>query len=198
MVQIGKIEKDHLNILYAGRLIAFKNLPALIDAFVLTEKKGWPKKLILDIAGEGPIRPALAAKIDAGGLADRVRLLPKLSHAETLAKIAASDALAMVSLTEVNSNAVIEALALSRPVILSKASEEYHIGSKHRLIHYADPLDIDDIAEKIEAALKDGLAGSPAERIGAGGTRDDVVSWGDKEVVDRHLKMFEALLKTDR
>jgi len=194
-VPARKAEKDHLNILYAGRLVAFKNLFALIDAFILTEKKDWSKKLFLDMVGEGPAQPAIAAKIEKSGLTERIRLLPKLSHVDTLAKIAASDAIAMVSLTEVNSNVVIEALALGRPVILSKESEEYHIGNKDRLIYYADPLDIADIAEKMETALRDGLTGSLLERIGTEGMKENDVSWGDDEVVDKHLKAFKSLLK---
>lgn len=186
-------EKDYLNILYAGRLVAFKNLPSLIKAFAVAEKYFRPKWLVLEIIGEGPEKKNLINYIKESGLSDRVKILPKLERWELLNKILDSDVMAMVSLTEVNSNFIIESLTLKKPVVLSKESEERHIGNTNSLIYYADPLSAEDIAAQIKAAIEDVVAAriKPSDRPAP--TDEKKIAWGIKEVVVKHLEVFNKL-----
>lgn len=72
----------------------------------------------LCIAGEGPERNALRAQIDRLGLADRVRLLGNIPHAELARYLAAADAMALASEREGLANAWLESLASGTPIVI--------------------------------------------------------------------------------
>lgn len=57
-------------ILWIGRMVGWKRVDRLIDAFAMLCEKPCNARLVL--AGDGPERAALQARVDAAGLADRV------------------------------------------------------------------------------------------------------------------------------
>jgi glycosyltransferase involved in cell wall biosynthesis len=73
------------------------------------------------IAGEGPDRAALIAQARRLGVADRVRLLGSVPHAELPALIAAADVMALASSSEGLANAWVEALACGTPIVIPAA-----------------------------------------------------------------------------
>ncbi|WEJ99760.1 MAG: glycosyltransferase [Candidatus Sphingomonas phytovorans] len=75
----------------------------------------------LFVAGEGPERGALHAKIDALGLGDRVKLLGAIPHADLPALLAAADVMALASVSEGLANAWVEALACGTPIVITTA-----------------------------------------------------------------------------
>lgn len=172
-------EKDFINIIFAGRVIAARNLKRLISAFKEAKKKKRLKDVILEIIGDGPERDNLPVVND-------VKFYPKIDHDELIRKISESDIVALVSLTEINSNLVSETLELGKLVILTKESEFYYMGNKNPLIYYIDPLNIDDIAAKIENALDDILKGKITKNKGK--TGDEALNLN--EVVSKHLEIF--------
>jgi glycosyltransferase involved in cell wall biosynthesis len=98
-----------------GALIPRKGHEVVIDAVAAI-----PGATLL-IAGEGPDRPALEAQIAAGGLADRIRLLGSVPHAELPALLAAADVMALASASEGLANAWVEALACGTPIVITAA-----------------------------------------------------------------------------
>jgi glycosyltransferase involved in cell wall biosynthesis len=101
--------------------------PLVVSTGALIERKG--HDIVIDaiaalpnvhllIAGEGAYRGALEAKIAALGLADRVRLLGAVPHAEMAALLAAADVMALASENEGLANAWVEALACGVPVVI--------------------------------------------------------------------------------
>ncbi|ATE66434.1 glycosyltransferase [Rhizorhabdus dicambivorans] len=96
-----------------GNLIPIKGQALLIEAMAAL-----PGVTLL-IAGRGPEREALAARIVALGLGDRVRLLGALPHDQLPALLAAADVMALPSEREGLANAWVEALACGTPIVIS-------------------------------------------------------------------------------
>jgi glycosyltransferase involved in cell wall biosynthesis len=98
-----------------GALIPRKGHDIAIDAVAAL-----PGVALL-IAGEGPERTALQAKIMTLGLSDRVRLLGSIPHADLPALLAAADVMALASSSEGLANAWVEALACGTPIVITSA-----------------------------------------------------------------------------
>ena len=104
--------------------------PAVLSLGALIPRKG--HGIVLDavaalpgvtllIAGDGPERAALAAQATGLGIADRVRLLGSLPHAELPRLLAAADVMALASASEGLANAWVEALACGTPIVVPDA-----------------------------------------------------------------------------
>ncbi len=102
-------------VLSVGALIARKGHDIVIDA--VTRLPG----VSLFIAGEGPDRAALEAQAQTAGVADRVRLLGSVPHAELPTLFAAADVMALASASEGLANAWVEALASGTPIVITAA-----------------------------------------------------------------------------
>ncbi len=184
-----KQTKDCANILFAGRLTAFKNILGLIKAFASLKDK-WPKEVILEIIGQGPQQKELENYVKERKLNNKVKILSKLNHHDLVKKIQQSDIMANVSLTEVNAHFVSEALTLDKPIILTKKSESYYLGDDNDLIYYVDPLDSENIARNIKLAL-DRLFNN--YRYPSKEQKEKIV-WDSQRVAKIHLELFNELL----
>lgn len=102
-----------------GRLDPQKNYPLLIDAVAMTAPGS-----VLAIAGDGSLHDAIAANIAARGLGERVRLLGALAREEVPHLLAAADLFAQPSLFEGQSNALLEALHVGLPCLVSDVPEQ--------------------------------------------------------------------------
>ena len=106
-----------------GRLVPMKGQLYLVDAAAMLAARGLPFEIWL--AGDGPDRAAIAARIEAHGLEQRVRLLGVLPHAELqrLYRVGAVDCAVLPSVDlgagvhEGLSVALIEAMAYGIPAI---------------------------------------------------------------------------------
>jgi glycosyltransferase involved in cell wall biosynthesis len=102
--------------LAAGRLVWVKGHNHMISAFA----KAKDMNLYGFIVGDGELREPLENQIREAGLEDRVFLLGYADHARTLALIKSCDVFLMPSLYEGTPVAILEAMALSRPIIASR------------------------------------------------------------------------------
>ena len=102
--------------------------PTLLSVGLLIERKGHHHTIAalralpgftLLIAGEGPERAQLELLVARYGLADRVRLLGAVPHAELPAFYGAADALVLASSREGWANVLLEAMACGTPVVAS-------------------------------------------------------------------------------
>ena len=98
-----------------GALIPRKGHDIVIDAVAAI-----PGATLL-IAGEGPERNALTARIAALGVGDRIRLLGSIPHGELPGLLAAADVMALASASEGLANAWVEALACGTPIVITAA-----------------------------------------------------------------------------
>ena len=180
---------NEIRILYLGRLTAFKNFVGLVTAFSLLDLKKYNKKIRLDIIGDGPNKARIEALIVNKKVCN-VNLSRKVGHNQALVEIFNCDVFVVPSLTEVNSNAVAEAQVLGKNIILTKKSESYFVGDKSKSIFYIDPLDIEDIKEKLEVAIivainkkeDDSFVVNPAKQT---------TSFSEPEIIKRYIEIYE-------
>jgi L-malate glycosyltransferase len=127
--------------LAAGRLVWVKGHHHMISAFSYAKDTN----LYGFIVGDGELREQFEAQIRAEGLERRVFLLGYADHARALALIKASDVFLMPSLYEGTPIALLEAMALSRPIISSRVGgigELVEDGKEALLIESQNPLAI--------------------------------------------------------
>lgn len=101
-------------LLFMGRFVPFKNIPALISAMVKLSD------CYLTIVGEGPQDDMLRAYVEKLDLATRVRFVAPLQGTEKYDVFASHDALVLPSLTDISPNTALEAAAVGLPVLLTE------------------------------------------------------------------------------
>jgi glycosyltransferase involved in cell wall biosynthesis len=106
--------RDSRRFLFVGRLVEGKAVDIAIRALAQT-----PPDLgfRIDIAGDGPLRPALEQCAKVHGVADRVRFLGFLPQSACLLKMQTAGALLLPSLVECGGAVVLEAMAAGCPVV---------------------------------------------------------------------------------
>lgn len=113
-VRDPRIADDDEVILSIGRLSPEKNLTTLVDAFRLLQADRPKTRLVF--CGEGPLRDSIEAHAAGAGLADRVLFAGFVDVASWLKR---ASAIAAISTCEGHPNAVLEAMAVRVPVVLS-------------------------------------------------------------------------------
>jgi len=112
----AKLEKDTFTFLFAGRFVSYKNLPLVLRAFGTVAARHDNVHLVL--IGDGPEEAAL--KRQAATLGGKVEILPKVDQKTLFTRINASSVALAPALTEFNPNFILEALALCKPVLISR------------------------------------------------------------------------------
>jgi glycosyltransferase involved in cell wall biosynthesis/putative flippase GtrA len=104
-------------VLFAGRLIKYKNIDKLIDSFLEIYEDIAPARLT--IIGGGPEAKNLRDKIknEAKG---KVELIDKLPNKDILEYISRAELCVSAATTEYNPNFILEALALGKKVLLNE------------------------------------------------------------------------------
>jgi glycosyltransferase involved in cell wall biosynthesis len=102
---------------YLGRLVQWKAVDLLLEAFrKLMDQRG-PIEPSVDILGDGPQRAALEAQAERLGLAGHVHFAGWVSPDEAAERLKRSDVFVLPSLWESGGIVVMEAMALGLPVI---------------------------------------------------------------------------------
>lgn len=155
-----------LELLAVGRLVAKKGFPVLVEAMA---KVAAPVRL--RIVGDGAERPAIEAAIERFGVADRIELVGRCTHAELPALFASAHAVVVPSVVDAAGdrdglpNVVLEAMASGRAVIgsdVAAVAQAVRPGLTGVLVAPGDPVALADAIE--------GLAARPEtlERLGTG------------------------------
>lgn len=176
----------HRTLLFVGRLVPDKGLDVLLRAWALTlgrDSGGWRLRLV----GEGAQFAALAELARALSIADSVDFVGELESVDE--ELRRADASVLPSLREGLSNALLEAMAASLPVVATRVSgSEDFIRSGHNG-WLCEPGDIDSLAEALSALG----ATDPGElqRMGRQ-AREDVERHASLAVVTRQLLQLYA------
>jgi glycosyltransferase involved in cell wall biosynthesis len=134
-----------LHLIYIGRFAPVKNVPFLARVLRKLVEKGVAFEM--EFVGSGSeetlVRQAL------GGM-EGVRFFGSLPHEKAMKRLTMSDALLLPSLSDMNPNSAIEALALGKPCFITQE----HGLAPHPLLHELDPKDEDAWVEAITAFIK--------------------------------------------
>jgi glycosyltransferase involved in cell wall biosynthesis len=134
-----------------GLFIPQKGHRVLVEAFrLLTERR--PESYLV-LAGDGPLRAEIAAKMTQAGLDERVRFLGLLSHEEVAPWIAASNALLLPSIDEGMPLAILEAFASGRPLVGTTAGGIPEVVNDDRLGILVPPGDPGAFARAMEESM---------------------------------------------
>lgn len=134
---------------FIGRLEKQKNLPALLSAFKKIKSSG-EQAVLLDIAGSGSEKEALASLIAELELEDNVILHGQLKSTASLLSIA--DALILPSSWEGMPNVLMEAMAIGLPCVATPVGAVPEMLQEGRGI-LADGRDPDAIARAMQVAM---------------------------------------------
>lgn len=169
----------------AGYLIPRKSQALLIEAMHML-----PGVTLL-IAGTGPDHQALAARIAAGGLQDRVRLLGALPHDGLPGLFAAADVMALPSASEGLANVWVEALACGTPIVIADVG-----GAREVVDRPAAGRLVDRTPEAIAAGIRDVLA-NPAPQAEVAATARRFTWERNSELLYAHLQgLVESVERT--
>lgn len=105
---------DPLRVLFLGRFVAFKNLPALVSAVAAIPDAR------LTLAGSGPEERALRDLVAKGSAGERVTFVGPVHDDEKNALFRDHDVLVIPSKTEISPNTALEARAAGLPVLLTQ------------------------------------------------------------------------------
>ena len=107
------INPDSIVIGTVGRLVPVKDYATLIDAFALLKKRVQKSQLVF--IGDGPLKNNLIEQAKKLGILDSVKMLGTRDDVAELLHI--FDVFCLTSLTEGNSNTILEAMAAGLPIV---------------------------------------------------------------------------------
>jgi len=153
---------------FFGRLVEQKGLLVLLDALA-----GLDAPWHLYLVGDGPLRPALEARVAALGLTGRVTFDPGVPSAQMPTYLRRMDAVVLPSLTRPNwkeqfGRILIEAMSCGVPVVGSDSGEIPHvIGAAGLIAREGDAADWRDKLARLAAdpALRAALGRAGRERV---------------------------------
>lgn len=174
--------------LFAGRLVGWKGVDLLLDAFARV-RRVVPARL--EIVGDGPERARLAARADGLGCRADVALTGWLDPRDCARRMRSCDVFVSPSLQESGGVAVLEAMASARPVIaagwgghLTTVDETVGI-----LVGVSSRAAV--VRELADAMIR--LAGDPGlrARLGAAGRRRVEARYDWDLLVRRTLRIYD-------
>jgi len=169
-------------IITACRLVRFKNLSRLIDAFSMINREG----VVLKIIGDGPQENDLKKRVAQNKLEKRVIFEKTLPHDELMERIKNSYLVVIPSIFEPGSFLALECIKLGIPILFTKEAGLYE-RFKNTLI-FIDPLNASDIKEKIEYLLDKKNWLEYRQKMSQ---IDTIRNWSD--VADDHIEIFKRL-----
>ena len=150
---IEKDEEEHCDVLFAGRLLQYKNVDRLIEAIALARER--MPEISLTIVGEGPEGERLRSLASEKGLGQTVRFAGFTEENKLFSYMKSSKLLALPSSREGFGMVVLEANACGLPVL---TVDEPHNAAKYLIRHGENGLitqaSPESIAEGILEMLK--------------------------------------------
>ena len=134
-----------------GCLAARKDYGTMLEALALLRGRGRDVQAVL--VGDGKDRPDLEARARTLGIADRVRFLGERSDIETL--LPAMDVFALSSREEGIPNALLEAMAASRPSVATAVGGTPEVLTDGETGWLVPPASPDALAAALEQAIGD-------------------------------------------
>jgi glycosyltransferase involved in cell wall biosynthesis len=190
-------DRSDVRFAFAGRFVDWKGVQFLVPA--LAKAIARHPRCSLDLVGGGELEPEIRATIAREGLAGVVRMHGWLSRPDAAQILRSADVFVMPSLRECGGTAILEAMAMGKPVITTNwgGPADYVDASCGLLVDPTSPeAFIDGMADAMVR-----LAGSEDLRrqLGEGGVRRvrrDHLAWDAK--ADRMLELLHEVTATYR
>lgn len=184
---------EAIRFVFAGRFVDWKGIQFMVDAFVQIAKK---TSAVLDLIGDGDLRPAIEAQVQHAGVQDQVRFHGWMSREESFQIIRQCDVFVMPSLRECGGTAILEAMAIGLPVIVTNwCGPAQYVTPEcgFRVDPSSHKAFVSGLADAMSA-----LAESPdlRRRMGEAGqhhVKTEYFDWDSK--ADRVLQIFEEVMK---
>jgi len=174
--------------LFLGRLVGWKGVDILLDAFALARER---VPASLEIVGDGPERARLAEHADRTGRGAEVFFRGWLDPDECARRMRACDAYVSASLQESGGIAVLEAMACARPVIVSAWGG--HLASVDAAVGVLADVSSRGVLVQEMADAMVRLARDPGlrARLGASGRRRVEARYDWDVILDRTLAVYD-------
>jgi len=182
---------------FSGRFVDWKGVDYLARAFARVAASDDGARL--DLIGGGELEGAIRAAVEVPSLRDRVRLHGWLSRPEAARVVREADVFVMPSLRECGGTAILEAMALGKPVVATDwAGPSHYVDSTCGIL----------VAPSSKEAFVDGLADAMTRlaaspelraRLGDGGrarVRQEYFDWDSK--ADRMLEILTEVVRERR
>ncbi|MFK4226649.1 glycosyltransferase [Streptomyces sp. NPDC019890] len=171
-------------VLCVANLRTYKGHEYLLDAMCRLQQRGHRCTLVL--IGEGPQRPDLERQAQRLGI--DVRLLGH--RTDVPAFLARADVVVLPSLEEGLSNAVMEAMAIGRPVVATSVGGTPELLRDHGVL--VPPADPGALADGLQWMLTDHAA---AARLGKAAREWALEHLNADSMVERHVSLYRELLE---
>jgi glycosyltransferase involved in cell wall biosynthesis len=145
--------REHPYIVYVGNVKPYKNVSRLVESFLQVMDR-IPHNLLIVGQHEGLVTGesnGFFARARCGG--ERIRFTGHIPQEDLVALVAGADALVMPSLYEGFGFPPLEAMAAGVPTLVSRAASLPEVCGDASL--YCDPLNAEDIAEKLQSIVTD-------------------------------------------
>jgi len=149
---LKKNNRGFRSVLYVGSLLSFKGVHYLVEVLPKLAKD-----VVLEIVGEGPLKPFLEKRARELKVYDRIRFYQGLPRNELLQKYADADVLALLSMYEAYSLVVAEALAAGTPCIVADTSALSEWIDSESCFGVGLPVDLSGVAGVINHILDNGV-----------------------------------------
>jgi glycosyltransferase involved in cell wall biosynthesis len=164
-----------------GHVYLLRALPALVSRH---------PDLRLLIVGDGPLRPTLEAEARALGVHDRCHFVGVREDVADL--LAASNVVAVPSLSEGLPYVILEAMAVARPVVASRVSGNPEVVADGKSGILVPPRDVEALAAALDRVLSDPRFGSA---LGAEGRRRVESEFSLERMLDRIEMVYRGALE---
>lgn len=165
-----------------GSLNEHKGHSSLISAFSNLSSRH--PNLRLSILGEGPLRNALEAQVEALGLHGRITLPGSVNNDQLAAWYSAADVSCLPSLREGWPNVLMESLACGTPVVASRVGGVPEVITSAEYGLLVDP-NVESLTDGIESALRNSWNRAEIVKYAQSRTWDKVAAEMEEFMADR-------------
>lgn len=182
-------EQKKFQATYVGRLIFYKNIDVIIDAFNIVSKNIPSAKLV--IVGDGPMRDQIAEKINKQKLQKNILLVGNVTDEQKFKIIKESTVLLNPSLIEGFGIVVLEGFAAGKPVIVSdsKPLSDLVEDSVDGFVLKHDDANL--WAQKITLLFSDELM---AKKMGDSGRNKVIENYSISSLVNQLIHLYESVM----
>ncbi|EMR74202.1 glycosyltransferase [Thaumarchaeota archaeon SCGC AB-539-E09] len=176
-------------VLFVGRLTAQKGLDHLISA-IPPIQMAIPESIFL-IVGDGPLMNMLRDKSHTMGIENSIKFLGQVEHMNLPELYAMSDMFILPSLSESFPNTMLEAMAMKKPMVISRVGVAPEILRHFKDAILIEPANKDEIMKSIGAILTDAVLSKKLSR----NAHELVIrefSW--EKVIDKTLEIYRDSL----